>query len=61
MARSLPAKNPKALAAQLIALMDGIYAYPATVAEPDGARALIAAVDALIGAQVLHNGPRGRR
>jgi AcrR family transcriptional regulator len=61
LARALPAKNPEALVTQLIALMDGIYAYPATVAEPDGARALIDAFDALIGAQTPHASPRVRR
>ncbi len=59
MARSLPAKNREALVTQLIALMDGIYAIPATVAEPDGAKALIDAVDALIGAEV--HSPRSAR
>jgi AcrR family transcriptional regulator len=60
LARALPAKNPEALVTQLIALMDGIYAYPATVAEPDGARALIDAFDSLIGAQTPHASPRVR-
>jgi AcrR family transcriptional regulator len=51
LARGIGAADPDALASQLIVLMDGVYAYPATVADPPAARAILEAADALIAAQ----------
>ncbi len=51
LARGFGATNPEALASQLIVLMDGVYAYPATVADPMASRSIIEAADALIASQ----------
>jgi AcrR family transcriptional regulator len=51
LARGFGAADPETLVAQLIALMDGVYAYPATVADPLAARAIIKAADTLIASQ----------
>jgi AcrR family transcriptional regulator len=58
LARGIGASNPESLASQLIALMDGVYAYPATVADPLAARALIEAADILIASQSLSRSRR---
>jgi len=52
LARDLGAARPEVLTEQLIVLMDGVYAYPATFADPDAGAAVVAAADALIAAQV---------
>ena len=49
--RGTGAANPETLATQFIVLMDGVYAYPATVEKPDAALAMIEASDSLIEAQ----------
>lgn len=54
--RGIGASNPESLATQFIALMDGVYAYPATVAELDAALAMIEAADSLIEAQLAKPG-----
>jgi AcrR family transcriptional regulator len=61
LARGVGAATPAALVTTLIALLDGIYAYPATVADPGDAQAVIAAVDTLIDASLRGSSRRGRR
>jgi AcrR family transcriptional regulator len=59
--RALGTATPETLVATLIALLDGIYAYPATVADPGDAQAVIAAFDTLIDASSRGSTRRGRR
>jgi AcrR family transcriptional regulator len=59
--RAIGTATPETLVATLIALLDGIYAYPATVADPGDAQAVIAAVDILIDASLRGSSRRGRR
>jgi len=51
-ANDLGALRPEALADQLVILMDGVYASAGTFSSPEAAAAILAAVDALVDAQV---------
>ncbi len=53
--RGIGATNPETLATQFILLMDGVYAYPATVDSPESAIAMIEAADLLIEAQLARS------
>jgi AcrR family transcriptional regulator len=59
--RAIGIATPETLVATLIALLDGIYAYPATVADPGDAQAVIAAINILIDASLRGSARRGRR
>jgi AcrR family transcriptional regulator len=57
LSRRLGADRPEALTEQLIVLMDGVYAYPASFAEPDAAAAIVEAAEILIDARLSATRP----